>query len=49
MAKKKQPTEPIYTVFITRYGNRNVMDERERELKKEYQAWKKNKKKVWYL
>ena len=50
MARKKKKTDdPNYTAFANRSHKGNYHDEEEKRLRQGWEAWKKNKKKIWYL
>ena len=42
-------TEPAYRSFENKANIGNTMDEEERKRRQEWQAWRKNKRKTWYL
>lgn len=42
-------TEPDYRSFANKANIGNTMDEEERKRRQEWLAWRKNKKKTWYL
>lgn len=42
-------SEPDYRSFANKPNGGSYLDKRELELRREWQEWKKNKKKIWYL